>query len=478
MATVDLSNLGVGSGLPLATLYNNLETAENTKLSAITKQKTTYTAQLSAYGKLQSALTNLQTATTALGKASAWNATSVASTNTAFSATTSTDATTGSYTVNVSQVAKAQVLMSGSIDSNTKQLGGTTSGGTRTLTITQPGTKDPLKITLSDAQTSLTNIASEINKAGGNVSATVMKADDGEYRLFLTSKSTGTDGDMTVTVDGDDTLQQLIGHDMSSSAMSVQTPSQNARVSINGIVIERSSNKIDDALTGVTLTLKAKSSADETLDVTRSTDATAKAVNDWVTAYNALQSTIASVTKYSPVEAGADNQSTSNGALIGDGTVRSVQAQLRSQLTQVQSGSYAIMAQFGITQDPKVGSDGSTGNLKVDTDKLNAALTKNPEAVQAYFMGDGKTTGLATTMGTMLTKMLDTSAGSEGVIQSAQDGINATIKTLDKRYTATEASIEATMARYKAQFTALDSIVTKMNSTSSYLTTQFSKSSS
>lgn len=166
MATVDLSNLGVGSGLPLATLYNNLEAAENTKLSAITKQKTTYTAQLSAYGKLQSALTNLQTATTALGKASVWNATSVASTNTAFSATTSTDATTGSYTVNVSQVAKAQVLMSGSIDSNTKQLGGTTSGGTRTLTITQPGTKDPLKITLSDAQTSLTNIASEINKAG------------------------------------------------------------------------------------------------------------------------------------------------------------------------------------------------------------------------------------------------------------------------------------------------------------------------
>jgi flagellar hook-associated protein 2 len=146
MATVDLSNFGCWFCLPLATLYNNLETVENTKLSAITKQKTTYTAQLSAYGKLQSALTNLQTATTALGKASVWNATSVASTNTAFSATTSTDATTGSYTVNVSQVAKAQVLMSGSIDSNTKQLGGTTSGGTRTLTITQPGTKDPLKI--------------------------------------------------------------------------------------------------------------------------------------------------------------------------------------------------------------------------------------------------------------------------------------------------------------------------------------------
>jgi len=56
-----ISNLGVGSGLDLTTLYNNLEAAENTKLTTITNQKTTYTAQLSAYGKLQSALTSLQT---------------------------------------------------------------------------------------------------------------------------------------------------------------------------------------------------------------------------------------------------------------------------------------------------------------------------------------------------------------------------------------------------------------------------------
>jgi len=478
MATVDTSNLGVGSGLPLATLYSNLETVENNKLTAISNQKTTYTAQLSAYGKLQSALTNLQTATAALGKASTWNATSVTSSNTAVSATTSSDATVGTYTVNVDQVAKAQALMSSSISSNTTQLGGTTTDGTRILTITQPGTTDPLKITLSDSDTTLTGIASAINKAGGNVAATVIKADSGDYRLLLTSKSTGTDGDMTVTVTGDDTLHQLIGHDSTSSALGVQTASQNARVSINGVMIERSSNTISDALTGVTLTLKSKSTADESLEVTRSTDATTAAVNSWVTAYNALQSTIASVTKYVAVDSGSDSQSSSNGALLGDSTVRSVQSQLRSQLTDVQSGAYAIMAQFGITQDPTVGTDGSTGNLKVDATKLSDELTKNPEAIQAYFMGNGTTTGLATTMNNSLTKMLSTSAGSTGVIQNAQDGINATLKTLDKRYTSTQAAIEVTMARYKAQFTALDSLVAKMNSTSTYLTQQFSTSSS
>ncbi|MBE8219670.1 flagellar filament capping protein FliD, partial [Leptospira borgpetersenii serovar Ballum] len=86
------------------------------------------------------------------------------------------------------------------------------------------------------------------------------------------------------------------------------------------------------------------------------TDANKKAVTDWVTAYNALQSTIASVTKYVKVDAG-DTQSSNNGALIGDSNVRSIQSQLRSTLTQVQSGSIAIMAQLGITQDPVLAAD-------------------------------------------------------------------------------------------------------------------------
>ena len=65
MATI--TNLGIGSA-GLGDLYNQLDTAERTKLKTITTQQTTYNAQLSAYGKLQSAMTNLQTATAALAK--------------------------------------------------------------------------------------------------------------------------------------------------------------------------------------------------------------------------------------------------------------------------------------------------------------------------------------------------------------------------------------------------------------------------
>ena len=70
--------------------------------------------------------------------------------------------------------------------------------------------------------------------------------------------------------------------------------------------------------------------------------------------------------------------------------------------------------------------------------------------------------------------MLSTTTGKEGIIKSATDGINSTLKTLDKRYDAMEASIEATMARYKAQFNSLDTMMSKLNNTATYLKQQFS----
>lgn len=469
MATI--SNLGVG--MPgLSDLYDKLQAAEETKLTAIATQKTKYDAQITGYGKLQSALTNLQTAAAKLAKTDTWNSTSVTSTNTAFAATTSTNANVGEFTINVNKIAKGQVLTTapGTIDSNTKQLGETT-GANRTITITQAGADSkPLTVTLADGDTSLNGIAKAINAANGNVTASIVKADDGDYRLMLSSKTTGTDSDMTVTVTGDDTLNAVIG----SSALNEQVKSQNAVINVNGIEIIRQSNTVTDALPGVTLTLKAPSTADETLSVTRSTDDNKKAVTDWVTAYNALQSTITSLTKYEPPATGATSQNSSNGVLMGDSTIRGVQSDLRALLTNVQTGSYAIMAQLGITQDPLKGADGTFGNLKIDDKKLTQALTDNPAGVQAYFVGDGKTTGFATQMNSKLTDMLSTSVGKEGVIQHAKDGINATLKTIGKRYDAMELSIEATMARYKKQFSDLDALVTKFNGTASYLTSQFS----
>ncbi|SQC91014.1 Flagellar cap protein [Cedecea neteri] len=470
-----ISSLGAGTSLNLQDTYDKLYAAEQTKLTIFDTQTKTYQAQFSAFGQLKNALSSLETATAALTKSGALLSTSVSTTNTAFSATTTSDALLGDYTVNVKQVAKAQMLTTGSIASNTAQQGNTT-GGTRTVTITQPGTKTPLTVTLSDSDTSLNGIAKAINGANGNVSASVVKASDGDYRLMLSSKTTGTQSDMTIAVTGDDKLQALIGYDSTSKtgALTVQTQSQNAQMTVNGVDIERQINSISDAVPGVTFNLKAKSTADETLTVSRSTDASKKVITDWVKAYNSLQSTIATVTKYVKVDPGTA-QDSSNGALVGDSTVRSIQADVRSMLTNVQSGSYAIMAQLGITQDPVLAPDGSS-QLKVDDTKLTQALTNNPQGVINYFAGDGKTTGFATQLDTKLNNMLSTSSINSGVIKNAQDGINSTLKTIGDRKQAMSDSIDATMARYKTQFTSLASLVSSMTNMGNYLAQQFNKS--
>ncbi|KEP71838.1 hypothetical protein HR12_32785 [Microbacterium sp. SUBG005] len=85
----------------------------------------------------------------------------------------------------------------------------------------------------------------------------------------------------------------------------------------------------------------------------------------WVDAYNTLQDSFASLTKYTAVDAGTDAQDSSNGALLGDSTLRTIQTQLKTMLGNSVGGTaYKTLSQVGITSDP------STGKLELDSDKL------------------------------------------------------------------------------------------------------------
>jgi len=84
-------------------------------------------------------------------------------------------------------------------------------------------------------------------------------------------------------------------------------------------------------------------------------------------------------------------------------------------------------------------------------------------------VGDGKETGITTKMASTIKDYL----ADDGIIDTAKDSINSTLKKLTKQYLATSESIDATVARYKAQFTQLDTMMSKLNTTSSYLSQQF-----
>lgn len=465
-----ISTLGVGSGLDLSSILDSLEAAEKSTLTPISKQQSSYTAKLSAYGTLKSALESFQTANTALNKADLFTATSTTSSSSAFSATTTGSAIAGKYTISVSQLAQAQTLTTKNSQKDSKAAIATSDS---VLTIQQGGGKDPVTIDISAGNSSLSGIRDAINNAKAGVSASIINVGNGEYRLSITANDTGSDNAMKLSVSGDSALESFMGYNGtpgdSSNGMIESVTAQNAKLTVNNVEIENSSNTISDSLEDITLNLNDVTTGNQTLTISKDTSKAENAVKAWVDAYNTLQDTFSSLTKYTAVDAGAESQDSSNGALLGDSTLRTIQTQLKTLLANTHSSSnYKTLTQIGIT------SDASTGKLEIATDKLQTALKNDAAGIGEMFIGDGKSTGVTTGISSNLTSWLS----STGIIQAAKDGVSKTLNNLTDQYNAASERIDTLMTRYKAQFTQLDVLMNSLNSTSSYLTQQFDTSNS
>lgn len=181
-----------------------------------------------------------------------------------------------------------------------------------------------------------------------------------------------------------------------------------------------------------------------------------EAVEAFVKAYNSFQSTADNLTSY-------DSESDTAGTLLGNSTMRSIESQLRSVLSYSDSeGTFSMLSDLGIERQ-------LDGTLEIDDDKLSDAITNDSDAVSQFFSGADGESGLVASIDDTMGSILD----DGGLLQTATDGIDATLERLDERYTSTQESIAATIERYRTQFAAMDSLVAQMNSTSDYLTQQF-----
>ena len=125
----------------------------------------------------------------------------------------------------------------------------------------------------------------------------------------------------------------------SSNGMIESVTAQNAKLTVNNVEIENSSNTISDSL------------EEDITAMTISKDTSENAVKAWVDANQIHR-----------CRCGAESQDSSNGALLGDSTLRTIQTQLKTLLANTPSSSnYKTLAQIGIT------SDASTGKLEIAT---------------------------------------------------------------------------------------------------------------
>ncbi|WP_165854912.1 flagellar filament capping protein FliD [Marinobacter sp. JSM 1782161] len=376
-----ISSLGIGSGVLNSDLVDQLVAAEKEPVTnrLDSKQQKAETL-ISAYGTLRSAITELRLPMRQLSAADNLKSFSASSSNEDVAVTVdSTEASRGSYTVQVDSLAQAQSLASGTFEDRDA-----TPVGTGTLSISVGG--ETKLIDIDSSNNTLQGIADEINDSGLAVSAGVIDTGDG-YRLVMSSDETGTDNAIRIGVndsDGNNTdaagLSQFVFNDTAQN-LTETVEAKDAVVQVNGISITRSSNTIDNVIDGLTFEVKAEG-VTSTVKVEQDTGAVTDRVASFVEKFNALQDTISGL-------AGYNSETQTAGVLSGDSTVRGIQNGLRNMLTRIVPGledsAVRTLADVGITTDYE------TGKLEFDQEKFVEQLEANPDDVTALFAEQGRT---------------------------------------------------------------------------------------
>ena len=441
-----------GSVIDVSTLVSQLVAATKAPQESLISSKTqAVTTQISAVGTLKNALATFQSSLSSLNTPSAFNTlTASSSDTTAFTATADSSAVLGSYSVDIGQLAQAQQIVSNPF------AGSSTAIGTGTLKLSLGGSS--FNLTISSSNDTLSGIASSINGAIGNpgIQASVVTGTDGTH-LVLTSSLTGASNNIQVAeTDGGSGLSALTYSSGSPGNYRVQTAAQDASFSISGVAYTSASNTVTGALSGVTLDLLAKTTSTATLSVATDASTVEANISAFVTAYNTLQGSFASLGSY--------NSTTSTaGPMMGDALLSGVQNQVRSVLyglVDTGSSTYNSLASIGITTNPD-------GSLSVNSVALSSALTSDFTAVSQLFSGPG---GIASTLNAQITANL--TAG--GPIDSRSKTLVQQENALTQQSSQLDKQMSQLTASLTQQYSALNTLLSSLQSTSSYLSQAFS----
>ncbi|TIH09285.1 flagellar filament capping protein FliD [Pseudomonas leptonychotis] len=469
---------GIGSGIDIDSIVTAMVNAERApKTNQLDRLEKTTVARISAMGSLTSALNTFKTAVDSLNKTSLFESRTASSSNTsALKVTAATTAPAGNYNVQVKQLATSSKVALQSVAG-----GNTATFNSGSLTISAGSSSFDVDITASN--NTLAGMRDAINEAGksSGVSATIITDDSGS-RLVLSSTKSGAGNDIQVVASEDNvttganalTSQALvptvdpgnadafIKPDSTTGAGGVITKAQSAKLSIDGLDLVRDTNRIADALEGVTLDLTAAQSSTDladgkTISVTVGVDKSSVKSNlqKFVDAYNALISTTSQLTAVVPVDGG--NPVT--GPLLGDSSIRNVLSSLRNEMVKMtgEDGVRAL-ADLGITTE-------KDGKLKLDDTKLTKALESNFDQVAGYLAGDNGLMG-------RLSKSVGAYVGTTGVLKQRTDALQVTKKGVDEQRKVLAIRVESLQTRLYAQYNAMDSLVGRLQKTSESLANQ------
>lgn len=425
---------------------------ERAPLTALENQKKTLETQNTTFGTLLTKVTAFETAVKELAGADSLSLLTASSSDTGVGVSTTSGTVEGSYDVVVSQLARSQVTASsstyGSVDATVA------TGGTLTLL---QANQPPVDIVVTGSMT-LRQLAAAINaNTDAPVSASVVQASPGSYRLVLTGRATGVENafTMTSTLTGgqgvsftDTNTNGIYGETGDSNAQDAR----NAALTVNNLPITSSTNTVTDVVPGVTLTLsKENMTTAATVSVKRDDSGIEKLLDKLVTTYNDLQ------TFFKEQNTAAVGGKTS---IARDPILRGLKDSLRTAISAEYNtgGDFTALSMVGVEFDP-------TGKLKINKTVLKTALGANPGEVQRLFAGTNGVGGAFNALKTLASDYTE----SGGFVASVRQRLGDQVNNLNKRLDTLESNLLVRRHALQKEFTAADMAMTQLKAQSSSL---------
>lgn len=458
---------GLGSGIEIKSIVTALVNAERApKTAQLSRLESATTSKFSALGQVKSSLSDFQASLKNLKDVSLYQKRTATSSDSAvLTATASSSASAGSYKISVERLATSSKVGTASLASDFAA----SAAGEMTVKV-GAGDTEGVKIAVAKGD-DLTAIREKMNTALKDKGVTVNLLQDpasGTSRLVLSSKTMGEGKDLYLetssaslsdlrigSIDYDDpgnpvgTLSALSG-----SSAGYLAQASDAAFKIDGLDFTSSSNSVSDVIPDVTLSLVAQSETGKTTTLTVGQDVSGVkgTLKKFVDAYNKVMSTTKQLTA---VTSAGEGKQPVTGALVGDSTVRTLVNGLRGELANPVQGTFRTLADLGITTQ-------KDGTLAIDDTKLTAALTENYDAAGAFLAGND---GLMA----RLNKRVDAYAQTGGILQSRMDGLQGTLKSIDKQRDDLNRRVSQIETRLYAQYNAMDSLVGQLKGTSDWL---------
>lgn len=384
---MSIQSLGVGSGLALDDLVRQLLEAERKpRADRLDRREEKVESEISALGSIKSKLSDFKDAVDKLRRDRDINSRepSIKNPNGAeeeiFSAEASVSALRGDYEVAVERLAsgtriETAAAVDGGFSSPTESV---LSSGTGALTFQIASTGQSFSVSIS-AGTTLAQLREQINNNQDNFGVTANIIDTGTAtggaKLVFSSSVTGAANELSIINDNDIAELNRLSTTDSTQTASFLTPARsaaNARATVDGIVVESSTNRFENTIQNVSFEAKTLSPVDSLgafqasrLTIGFDREGLETKVRDFVSSFNSVVDELRNLTRFGESELEDD------GPLAGDSLMRGIQTGLTSIVGGGVSGSaLGGLFQLGIEID-------QDGKLQIGTTDLGFGSGEN-----------------------------------------------------------------------------------------------------